>query len=178
MGVPAAMVITQIQAMIRSELNNCNSIQSALENVNNYLVAVTSPEKFATLCFGIFDPKTQVFEYSNAGHNYPAVVRDDGSHEHLTVGGMVIGAFPGAIYEAASITLKTGDFIFFFTDGISETQNEMDEEYGEERLLEKLLGMRGQDAESIIKGALDDVDMFYRVDPPQDDRTIVVLKTL
>lgn len=177
-GVPAAMVITQIQAMIRSELNNRNSIQSALENVNNYLVAVTSPEKYATLCFGIFDPKTRVFEYSNAGHNYPALVRCDGTHEHLMVGGIVIGAFPGTTYEAASVTLNSEDFIFFFTDGISETQNEHDEEYGEERLLEKLLDMRGQDAESIIKGALDDVDKFYRVDPPQDDRTIVVLKTL
>lgn len=177
-GMPAAMVITQIQAMIRSELNNHNSIQSTLENVNNYLVTLTSSEKYATLCFGIFDTKTHVFEYSNAGHNYPALVRSDGTHEHLTVGGIVIGAFPGATYEAARITLKAGDFIFFFTDGISETQNEQDEEYGEERLLAKLLSMRGQDAESIIKGALDDVDKFYRVDPPQDDRTIVVLKTL
>ncbi|MFQ5607523.1 MAG: PP2C family protein-serine/threonine phosphatase, partial [Candidatus Zixiibacteriota bacterium] len=175
-GMPAAMVITQIQAMIRSELNNRNSIQSALKNVNDYLVQLTSAEKFATLCFGIFDSQTSVFEYSNAGHNYPALVRCNGKHERLSVGGMLIGAFTGATYESERITLDSDDFIFFFTDGISETMNEKDEEYGEERLVETLVKLRGQDADAIIEGALADVDRFYRIDPPQDDRTILVLK--
>lgn len=176
-GIPAAMVITQIQAMIRSELNNNNTIENTLANVNNYLVALTSPEKFATLCLGIYDTTTSVFEYCNAGHNYPPLIRKDGSHEHLQVGGLIVGAFKDAVYESAKVTLGDDDFIFFFTDGISETMNEEEEEYGEERLLQYLLEIRDSKAEELISKTLEHVNSFYLEDPPKDDRTILVLKT-
>lgn len=177
-GMPAAMVITQIQAMLRSELNNNVDIRQALANVNNYLVTLTSSEKYATLCLGVFDSKTHSFEYVNAGHNYPALVRGSGECELLTTGGMIVGAFPNAVYESATVRLQPQDFIFFFTDGISETMNEEEEEYGEERLVEFLKTVRGASPEDIISETLAEVDRFYKEDPAHDDRTIVVLKAL
>ncbi len=175
-GMPAAMVITQIQAMLRSELHNNNNIRDALKNVNNYLVALTSAEKFATLCFGVFDSVTSAFEYSNAGHNYPMLIRNDGSCERLDVGGMLVGAFPDATYESTVVSLHPGDFIFLFTDGISETMDDSEEEYGEERLIAVLQSNRGIHPEEIIRRALDDLHTFQPVGHAQDDRTIVVLK--
>ncbi|HSG99860.1 MAG TPA: GAF domain-containing SpoIIE family protein phosphatase, partial [candidate division Zixibacteria bacterium] len=177
-GMPAAMVITQIQAMIRSELNNNVGIQRALANVNNYLVSLTSAEKYATLCLGIFNSADNSFEYVNAGHNYPALIRRDGSIERLAVGGMIVGAFPGAQYESATVTLNSEEFIFFFTDGISETMNEAEEEYGEDRLIDFLRSLADKSLapDDIIERTLEDVDRFFKEDPPADDRTIIVLK--
>jgi serine phosphatase RsbU (regulator of sigma subunit) len=175
-GMPAAMVITQIQAMLRSELSNRNDICEALANVNNHLVTLTSAEKFVTLCFGIFDSSQGLFEYANAGHNYPVLIRSDGSSERLDVGGMLIGAFADAKYESATIRMYPEDFIFFFTDGISETMNGDEEEYGEDRLVAFLQDLRSVHPEEIISSALEDLHTFQPEELPQDDRTIVVLK--
>ncbi len=175
-GMPAAMVITQIQAMLRSELNNQNNIRETLKNVNNHLVTLTSAEKFVTLCFGVFDSSQGKFEYTNAGHNYPALIRGDGSSERLDVGGMLVGAFADATYESATVDLRSEDFIFFFTDGISETMDDNEEEYGEDRLVEFLQALRSANPEQIISSVLADLHTFQPEELPQDDRTIVVLK--
>ncbi len=175
-GMPAAMVITQIQAMLRSELSNRNDICQALSNVNNHLVTLTSSEKFATLCFGVFDSARGLFEYTNAGHNYPALIRKDGSCERLDIGGMLIGAFADAVYESATIKMYPDDFIFFFTDGISETMDDDEEEYGEDRLVEFLQKLESMHPDEIIRLALEDLHAFQPDELPQDDRTIVVLK--
>ncbi len=175
-GMPAAMLITQIQAMLRSEINNNNSIERALENINNQVARSSSAEKFATLFYGIYDSRTRAFEYANAGHNYPALVRRDGALELLKAGGLLIGAFPGAKYDSHVVHLAEADFIFFYTDGLTETMNDSEEEYGEKRLMQALCSLRAADPDEIISHAIKDVDSFHFVDPPQDDRTIVVLR--
>ncbi len=175
-GIQAAMIITQIQAMLRVELQNKTGICEALKNVNNHLVSMTSAEKFVTLCFGIFDSSLGKFEYTNAGHNYPALIRSDGSCELLDIGGMLVGAFADATYESAIVELRSDDFIFFFTDGISETMDDDEEEYGEDRLVEFLQNLENIHPDRIISSVLDDLHKFQPEELPQDDRTIVVLK--
>jgi len=175
-GMPAALLVTQIQAILRSQVGNNLGISKILDNVNKHIVESTSSERFATLFYGEFDPETCRLKYSNAGHNYPILVRADGSHESLDRGGILLGAFPGAKYQEAEVRLEKNDVLFFYTDGLSEAQNHDEEEFGEKRILDYLLSNRRMNSDEILEGILSDVRMFDRTDPPRDDTTLIVMK--
>ena len=175
-GMPAALMIAQIQAMIRSEVNNNIPIAQMLKNINEQISASTSPEKFVTLFYGELNPRTGEFIYSNAGHNYPLLVRSDKRIEHLQTGGTVIGAIPNLEYDSASVRLGTNDLLFLFTDGLSEAMDENEVEYSEERIQNVLCDQFHQDPESLIGSIIKDVRAFDPTSPPRDDTTIIALK--
>jgi len=175
-GMPAALMVAQIQATLRSEIGNNRDISKILSNVNRHVAESSSAEKYATLFYGEFDHKECTFHYSNAGHNYPIWVKSDGSYEVLSEGGMIIGAFVGGAYKYADIKLQENDLIFFYTDGVSEAMNDSDDEYGEERIREFVIRHRNMDPEDILQGILTDIRNFDKSDPPRDDTTIIVLK--
>lgn len=177
-GMPAAMLISQIYAMTKSEVNNGNSIQCVLKNVNNQLVQFTPSEKFATLFYGVFNKVTGVFQYANAGHNYPILVRHDGSIELLKAGGPLLGVFHNAKYKTDVVSLGSGDFICFYTDGVTETMDIMEKEYGEQHLQDTLIRSRSHSAQDIIHEVIEDLNKFQSSDLLQDDRTIMILKSL
>ena len=175
-GLPAAMMISQIQAMIKSEVNNGNCIQKVVENVNNHLADSSPSERFATLFYGVFNKKTGEFQYANAGHNYPVLVRKDGTRELLKTGGLPLGFIRGVTYKTGTETLSPGDTIFLYTDGVTETMNHMDEEYGEDRLLNVITRTRHYEVNEIISSVINDLNSFHREEPLQDDRTILTLR--
>jgi hypothetical protein len=93
-GMPAALLVSQLQATLRSEVRFKQSLPDMIAS-SNYLVSTsTSTEKFVTLFYGEFDKKNLKLTYCNAGHNYPFVVREDGSIVFLQTGGLLMGAFP------------------------------------------------------------------------------------
>ncbi len=175
-GMPAALLIAQIQAIIHSEVNNGNSIAAMLRNMNKQIALSTSSEKYVTLFYGELDRETGEFEYANAGHNYPILVRSNGDIELLEIGGPVIGAFPFMEYQSTRVGLSPGDVMFFFTDGLSEAMNEMGQEYGEQRIRDFVRSNRHLEPDDLMKGILDDVRTFDPSTPPQDDTTIITLK--
>ncbi len=175
-GMPAALLIAQVQAIIRSEVLNGNPIPKVMQNMNQHVVSSTSAEKFVTLFYAELDKSTGVMHYANAGHNYPLLVRSDGKVEHLKVGGPIIGAFPGVDYESSSVQLAPRDLVFFFTDGLSEAMNSNGTEYGEKRIAEFVVQRRHESAQAILDEILSDVRRFDPTTPPQDDTTIITLK--
>ena len=89
---------------------------------------------------------------------------------------MLIGAFSGAAYETSEISLNDNDLLVFYTDGLSEAQNNLDEEYGENRIIDFVKKHRNLAPADIIDGILKDVGKFDITDPPRDDTTIIILK--
>ena len=175
-GLPAAMLISQIQAMLKSEINNGNNIQNILYNINEQVVRFTPKDKVVTLFFGIYNKKSNEFEYTNAGHNFPILVRENGKSEYLQVGGPVLGMVKNVAYQTGTIRLNLKDILFFYTDGVTETMNDNKQEYGEERLLDTLIQCREQNVQKIIEAVLDDLLNYTHIDSAQDDRTMLVLK--
>jgi len=175
-GLPAALMVTQIQAILRSEVGNSHDISKIIRNINQYVSEMTSSEKFATLFYGEYNPQNGEFHYANAGHNYPILVRADGSHEFLARGGLLIGAFGGMDYEDGKINMNDDDLMFFYTDGLSEAMDEKGEEYGEERIINYVVNNRQQTPDEIVDGILEDKKRFDSTDPPRDDTTLIVLK--
>jgi sigma-B regulation protein RsbU (phosphoserine phosphatase) len=174
--MPAALMVSQIQAMLRSEVRNTDSIIRILNNVNFLMSTTTSAEKFVTLFYAEFDPASKKLEYSNAGHNYPIVVNQKGEHRFLIEGGLLMGAFKEATYKQDSLKLNPGDLVFFYTDGINEAFNHEGEQFGEERLLELIKEIRSQSAKEIADRVVKEVMDFSSSDMPQDDMTVVALK--
>lgn len=176
-GMPAALMVSQIQAMLRSEVRNTDSLVKILENVNYLMATTTSSEKFVTLFYAEFDPESKTLRYSNAGHNYPVVVSADGQCRFLEEGGLLMGAFENARYKSDQIELKSGDLIFFYTDGVNEAHGRFDEQFGEERLFELIKAFRDLSADELTQKIVAEVERFSTdSDLQQDDMTVLTLK--
>jgi serine phosphatase RsbU (regulator of sigma subunit) len=175
-GMPAALMIAQTQAILKSEVNNGNPIDQILDNMNQQMVASSSSEKYVTLFYGEVDQNTGMFQYSNAGHNYPILVRESGDIELLKTGGPIIGALPEMTYQSDSVKLNKNDIIFFFTDGLSEAMDETEQEYTEERIRDFICNNRKQTPDVLIDSILKDVRSFDPTYPPRDDTTLIALK--
>jgi sigma-B regulation protein RsbU (phosphoserine phosphatase) len=175
-GMPAALMVAQIQAIVRSQLHSENSIEVMMKNMNQLMAESSSAETYVTLFYGELDTKECRFHYANAGHNYPILVRAGGETDFLKAGGPVIGALPKMEYQSAFVTLGAEDMIFFFTDGLSEAMDPNEVEYGEERVRQFVLSHRDRCTHEIVDGILSDVRSFDATSPPRDDTTIIALK--
>ena len=175
-GMPAALMIAQTQAILRSEVNNGTPIDLMLKNMNKQLVESSSAEKYVTLFYGELDTENGYFHYSNAGHNYPLLVRANGDEELLKTGGAIIGALPDMSYQSETVRLHKDDTLFFFTDGLSEAMNEQEEEYTEARIYEFVKIHKHNKPSELIDSILKDVRLHDTTYPPRDDTTIVSLK--
>jgi serine phosphatase RsbU (regulator of sigma subunit) len=174
-GMPAALLISQIQAAMRSEVRHELPLGQVLCNVNDLIQQSADSHKFATLFFAEFDPHTKVLKYSNAGHNYPIVISDT-YKQRLDRGGMVLGAFPNLSYEQGEVQLSTNDVLLMYTDGLNEATNDDDEQYGEERIVNLITSHRHLRPREIERKIIEDVKKFVGSGNLQDDMTLVVLK--
>jgi sigma-B regulation protein RsbU (phosphoserine phosphatase) len=175
-GMPAALLVSILHATLRAEMKSKNAPAPALANLNQILCSATRPGHFATLFYGIFLPQTAELVYCNAGHNYPMLVRSNGELCNLDKGGLILGAFPDAIYQEGRVKVQPNDVLIMYTDGLSEAQNDTEEEFGEKRILDLVIKHRALPAQKIIDEILMSVN-FY-APKPQDDLTMVVAKIL
>jgi sigma-B regulation protein RsbU (phosphoserine phosphatase) len=104
------------------------------------------------------------------------LVHKNGDYELLETGGLILGAFPEAIYERGETVLKDKDLLFLYSDGLTEAFNENGEEFGEKRVLEFLLFYRNLPVEEIKEKMIKEVFHFTQVANLYDDLTLVVMK--
>jgi sigma-B regulation protein RsbU (phosphoserine phosphatase) len=177
-GMPAALLASQLHAAIRSEVRHDIDLADMLTNVNELVYQSTSSEKFATLFFADFDPKTRVLRFSNAGHNYPIHLTNSEKPDTLEEGGLLLGAFSGAKYDQSEIKLAPNDVVLFYTDGLNEAENPEEEQYGEERIIEILSDCRDLSPDEIKNRIVENVKDFAGGAHLQDDMTLIVLKVI
>jgi sigma-B regulation protein RsbU (phosphoserine phosphatase) len=175
-GLPAAMLISQIQAMIHSEVEHGHHISTILELLNRQMVQFIPKDKFVTLLYGIYDQEKDEIELGSAGHNYPIIVRENGQREQFETNGPALGLVPDACYHTSQINLFAGDTLLLFTDGITEAMNEKQEQFGEERLIALVTQNRHLNAHEMLQLILKTVEDFGAGEILQDDRTMMVLK--
>lgn len=187
-GISAALLMAAIQSATRTQLTTGIPAAAAAGNgravpvfstahlvsvLNRQLYANTSPEKFATFYFALYDEASSMLTYTNAGHLPPILVRN-GSPEELEVTGTVVGAFPFAEYEEKSIRLFPGDLLVAYTDGVTEPENEYGEMFGEARLKDLLVRHAASDGGEIIARVMEAVAEWSGGGELQDDMTMLV----
>jgi sigma-B regulation protein RsbU (phosphoserine phosphatase) len=173
-GLPAALLMSNLQAAVRAFAQDSVSPASINNSVNRLLCRNMASGRFATFCYARIEPAAGRIVYSNAGHNPPLLLRGDRSVEKLADGGMVLGIFPDTQYEQAEVALRPGDRLLFYTDGITEARDPEGEEYGEDRLAAAALASNGASAEAIKDAVLADVNRFTQ-GKFEDDATLIVV---
>jgi sigma-B regulation protein RsbU (phosphoserine phosphatase) len=158
-GMPAALLASLIQGIFASQTFLDSPLPVIISNVNRNLAQRGTGNRFVTFFAGILDPDGNC-TYVNAGHNPPIVLSRDGSMKELTVGGMVLGLFGEAAYEAETVKLQENDHLILFTDGVVEALNSNGEEFGMVRLVDLLRANAKLSTPEILKRLQDAVVSF------------------
>jgi sigma-B regulation protein RsbU (phosphoserine phosphatase) len=174
-GLPAAMLMSNLQAAVRGLATPAISPDHICERLNAMVCRSIADDRFITLCYAHLDGPTRRLRYANAGHNLPIVMHRDGSCDRLTEGGGVLGIFEFQTYAMGVRDLVRGDRVVFFTDGVTEASRAdgEDDEFGEARLLELVARRREADAHELKKIILDSVAEFCG-GHWNDDATLIV----
>ena len=176
-GVPAAILMSNLQAILRSECARGSSVTEVPRQANRQLSeSMGGSSKFVTFFYGALDLSARRLSYSNAGHNPPLVVRKDGRIEELEAGGLLLGVFPFAEYVEGTVDLEPGDLCVLFTDGVTEAESKSRDLYSDERLQELLRRHRGDTAVTVANAIADDVARFSHGLHQSDDVTVIVVK--
>jgi serine phosphatase RsbU (regulator of sigma subunit) len=175
-GVAAALHMACLQASVRSLFRIRPDIGLLNAELNEHLYRSSSGSRYATLFAGSLDLATRTLSYSNAGHHPPLLLRG-GRVERLTEGGLPLGLFEGCSYRSERHQLEAGDLLALFTDGITETPDANEDEFGEARLIESL---RRCDADAplggMIEKILDEVTRWSDGAEAHDDVTLVLAR--
>lgn len=176
-SVPAALLMATFQASLRSLAAAPTPLLTLVEGMNRYSCAHSlGGRRFTTAFFAELDPVTRALTYVRAGHNAPILRRASGQVERLEAGDLPLGIEPNVHYEPAATTLATGDTLVIFTDGLVEAINEVDQEFGETRVLQALQSSPRETAENTLKNLLAAVDAFTGATRQHDDITLLVLR--
>jgi len=184
-GTPAALLMANLQAHLRNLCSTYSSRpytpfaieqpQRLLQAVNRLFCENTAAGAFATLLFVEYDDATRRLRYANCGHLPALILRSDDALETLDSTSTVVGLFNRWECSVGESQLSAGDTLVFYTDGVTESFNDADEQFGEERLIEALRRHRQLAAPALLRTIVDEVHRFS----PQkqhDDITLIAAK--
>ncbi len=176
-GLPAALVMSNMQATLRALLGRTSSITDLADHANALLCASTSPEKYVTAALADLAPGTGRLTFVGAGHLDNLILRGSGKIERLSSTGMSLGLLPDAMpFGETALVLEPGDTLVLFSDGVTEAQNVAGEEFGEARLIEALHARPGAAAADLIGGVFDAIDGFAAGAAQFDDITLLLVR--
>jgi sigma-B regulation protein RsbU (phosphoserine phosphatase) len=172
-GVPAALLMSNLQAAVRAFAQEGTAPGSVCTSVNRLLCRNMASGRFVTFCYVRLDAGARRLTYANAGHNPPLLVRGNGQVDQLAPTGTVLGVFAESAYEQGDFAIAPGDRLILYTDGITEGRNAAGEEFGEDRLAETASRSRALPAEDMLAALLRDVETF-NAGTYEDDATLIV----
>jgi len=175
-GLPAAIMMSSLQARVQMLVATQPDPATAVAALNRAITERCPAGKFITFFFAVLDTASGMLQYSNAGHNYPMVLRADGTIEELPGSDMVLGIRACTKYELHDTTLNPGDMLAMFSDGVTEARNKAYEEFGEAGLAEFLRQHQHSSAKAATDDLLSHVREWCESTGFNDDFTIVLIK--
>jgi len=178
-GVPAAIYMAVSRTLLKAAASNGLSAGECLQRVNQMLCAEGDTAMFVTVFYGILHTRTGGVEYCNGGHNPPYLLRADGGAAPLeTTGDMVLGIMGNMEYGTKRITLRPGDGLFLYTDGVTEAVDGAGDFFSDERLCQLLQQSNSSPLTEIVQGVINEVKRFSTGVPQSDDITVLALRYL
>jgi PAS domain S-box-containing protein len=174
-GISAALLATLLQGVFFTTATMDLPLPDILSRVNKYLSERTADSCYATVFYGVLDT-TGHFEYVNAGHVPPLMVRQSGGVEELGSLNFPIGMFDGAEYQSASAKLDPGDFLVIYSDGVSEAVDREGELFEEARLRGIIGEFKGEMVQELATAIWEGVKTFTAGAPQSDDITVLVVQ--
>ncbi len=177
-------MMASLQASLRGEAARApQDLAAVIANINRLVYEASSAHRYATFFYGQYNPVTHQFDYVNAGHNPPMLLRpcnEKWEASGLDVGGTVVGLLESFPYQQGQVILAPDDVLVAFTDGISEAMNSSEEEWGEKNLIATIECNSNSKlpAAELLQRILQAADAFAAGAQQHDDMTLVVLRIL
>ncbi|WP_201782649.1 PP2C family protein-serine/threonine phosphatase [Calothrix sp. 336/3] len=180
-GVPAGLIMTMMRGMLRGEVLHGHPPARILQNLNRVMYAdLENSNRFVTLFYSEYDPKTRVLSYSNAAHNPPLWWHAASKKvTRLDTLGVLIGLDANSQYEDDQVILEPGDTIIYYTDGLTDAASPSGSRFEEENLMESLnfACSSYQHPQEILEYLFEKLQKFIGADKQNtDDMTLVVLR--
>ena len=175
-GMGAAMLMSNLQAAFHARADTSPPPQELVAHLNKTVCRVAPRNRFVTLSYLELDTKAHTVHFVNAGHApEPMLVRTGGEVERLKAGGVPLGIIDGFAYPLGEIRMEPGDLIFLCSDGVTETVDNEDNEFGEDRLEKLLVAQIGSTPAEIRRAVQSSLEEFAAGAPQPDDLTLVIL---
>lgn len=175
-GLAAGMWTTHLVGLVGARAAVSSDPESIVSGVNRDVCLTASMVPLASLFIARLEPLTGKLEYCSAGHPPALLLRSNGQLELLSDGGLLLGVLPGAPYVRGRVQLNDGDVLLTYSDGVLESMNSADEEFGAERIETHLRRAAYGTAEEILFSVLGAVQDFAAIRPIVDDMSLVVVR--
>jgi sigma-B regulation protein RsbU (phosphoserine phosphatase) len=177
-GVPAALLMAFLRASLRAATHVGYSPHISMAKVNYLLWESIERNQFVTAFYGILDVTNKTLTYTNAGHNPPILLKQNGDVSFIDRGSIPLGMFRDTRYHEYYLTTEPGDVLTLYTDGVTEAQNSQGEEFGRERLAQAVKANRKLGARELITTVHAEVLAWTDGRGATDDVTFFVIKAL
>lgn len=176
-ATPAALYAALVSGIMRSAASQSLSPSEVLKVLNDALQERKVDSQYVVMLYSVWNDDNRTLQIANAGASQPLICRS-GEVESIKAEGFPLGLFPNVDYEEFSIATQPGDSIIFFSDGITDAQNDAEEMFGDERLRAVVKKNYQKSASKIADAILAEVGKFQAGHEHFDDETVVVLKVL
>jgi Stage II sporulation protein E (SpoIIE)/PDZ domain len=174
-GMPAALLMSSLQAAVKAVATNDAEPMAVCTQVRSVVASNLQGGKFVTFFFAIVDGASKRLTFTNCGHNPPVLVRSDGTVLRLSEGGPAFARLMRELpYVQQQVTFDLGDRLVLFTDGVSEAEDAVGEQFSEERL-ESIAVENRRASASELERILTEAVVEHADGELQDDLTMVVL---
>jgi sigma-B regulation protein RsbU (phosphoserine phosphatase) len=173
-GLQAALQVRDVYTGLRMGVGRDFKIVRTVERLNRIIHQSRLTTKFVSLFYGELEESGNLI-YVNAGHPPPLHFHAKGVTT-LKQTGMVLGPSGGSTYSRGFLAMEGDDALLLYTDGMFEATDRKGREFGIERLKKAFLSLREQPSAEIARALIDRVGEFAQGRPPEDDRTVVVVK--
>lgn len=176
-GIPAALMMSNFQASLRTLLRQTPNLKEIVEALNYQVMENTKGEKFITFFGAIYDISLKTMVYVNAGHNAPILMDKKHGIRLLEEGSTVLGAMNPLPFMNEGFVTDLDDFtLFAYTDGLTETINENNEEFGMESLIDYFEKNADKDIRTIHQDIIVALDGFKGKNAYRDDITMLTCR--
>jgi sigma-B regulation protein RsbU (phosphoserine phosphatase) len=178
-GAAASLLMPSLAVALRLRARELTGPAAILKDLDGVLKQITNPATFVTMFYARFNPSLRTLEYACGGHNPPLLLRTStGESILLEQSGPIMGILPDAQFSDTFINLHAGDILTLYTDGVTEQENEREEQFSLNRLSKLVLSKETAPATTIVADISEAVSTFAGTKDQEDDLTVVVAKVL
>jgi len=177
-GIPASLFMAIASTLIKTNAKIL-SAKDIVSSVNNELSERNSNQYFVTLFLGILDVSSGMMDYCNAAHNYPYILRADGSLQTLSKShGLPLGIYKDKIYKSNTLKLQAGDTLILYTDGVINSSDVNNKHYGIEKLEKNIQNLTDLSSEEVVSRLVKSIVIYEGENHQADDISIMAIKYL
>ena len=173
-GVPASLVMAVTRSLFRSVSARIEDPSQIMSQINNAMSEMNENSMFVTLFIGVLDLHTGELNYSNAGHCTPVLLGEKPTPVEMDAN-IPVGIMSDWQFTSQSVTLKPGQTLFIYTDGLTEAENTSQEQFGEKRMME-VLAKSGTAPRPLIENIIKEVHSFVGQAEQSDDLTMLAIQ--